>query len=125
MDLILRNLRLREGETTVLTDLGIAGGCIAAVAPGLGAEAPETEELDLGGRMVLAGRRFTRLDYGRLRRDVEAAVQRLKEANAPTRTRMEAMAAYVSRYCVGLACAGYHVRRRLDGAGQMRAAPEG
>ncbi len=26
MDLVLRNLRLREGETTVLTDLGIAGG---------------------------------------------------------------------------------------------------
>ncbi len=26
MDLVLRNLRLSEGETTVLTDLGIAGG---------------------------------------------------------------------------------------------------
>ncbi len=47
MDLVLRNLRLSEGETTVLTDLGIAGGCIAAMEPGLGAE---SEELDLGGR---------------------------------------------------------------------------
>ena len=37
MDLILRNLRLREGATTMLTDLGIAGGRIAAVEPGLGA----------------------------------------------------------------------------------------
>jgi len=55
MDLILRNLRLSEGATTVLTDLGIAGGRIAAVEPGLGAKAPETEELDLGGRFVVPG----------------------------------------------------------------------
>jgi hypothetical protein len=75
--------------------------------------------------MVLAGRRFTRLDYAKLRRDVEAAVQRLKEANAPARRRMEAMAAYVSRHCVGLACKGYHVRRRLDGPGHDRPAPDG
>ena len=33
MDLVLRNLRLSEGETTVLTDLGIAGGRIAAGHP--------------------------------------------------------------------------------------------
>jgi len=79
----------------------------------------------IGGRMVLAGRRFTRLDYDKLRRDVEAAVQRLRESNAPTRARMEAMAAYVSRHCVGLACKGYHVRRRLDGNGHERAAPNG
>jgi cytosine/adenosine deaminase-related metal-dependent hydrolase len=79
----------------------------------------------IGGRMVLAGRRFTRLDYDKLRRDVAAAVRRLKEANAPTRARMEAMAAYVSRHCVGLACKGYHVRRRLDGNGHDRAAPNG
>ena len=52
MDLILRNLRLTEGATTVLTDLGIAGGRIAAMEPGLGAEA---EELDLGGRFVVPG----------------------------------------------------------------------
>ena len=52
MDLILRNLRLSEGATTVLTDLGIAGGRIAAMEPGLGAEA---EELDLGGRFVVPG----------------------------------------------------------------------
>ncbi|MCH9012595.1 MAG: amidohydrolase family protein [Proteobacteria bacterium] len=52
MDLILRNLRLREGAATVLTDLGIAGGRIAAMEPGLDAEA---EELDLGGRFVVPG----------------------------------------------------------------------
>ena len=47
-------------------------------------------------------------------------MRRLKEANAPTRTRMEAMAAYVSRHCIGLARDGYHLRRRLDSA-----APDG
>jgi hypothetical protein len=40
--------------------------------------------------------------------------ERLREANAPVRGRMEAMAAYVSRHCVGLACEGYHVHRRID-----------
>ena len=64
MDLILRNLRLRAGETTLLTDIGIAGGRIAAVEPGLAAQAPEApeipetpeiEELDLGGRFVVPG----------------------------------------------------------------------
>ena len=61
MDLILRNLRLRAGETTLLTDIGIAGGRIAAVEPGLATqatqapEAAEIEELDLGGRFVVPG----------------------------------------------------------------------
>jgi cytosine deaminase len=52
MDLVLRNLRLAEGESTVVTDLGIAGGRIAALEPGLAAEA---EEMDLGGRLVVPG----------------------------------------------------------------------
>ncbi len=68
----------------------------------------------IGGRMVLEGRRFTALDYDRLRRDAQSMAERLREANAPVRGRMEAMAAYVSRHCVGLACEGYHVHRRID-----------
>jgi guanine deaminase len=67
-----------------------------------------------GGRMVLANRRFTTMDVDRLRRAVQAAVERLRSANAPARARMEAMAAFVSRHCVGLACRPYPVRRRLE-----------
>jgi cytosine deaminase len=51
MDLILRNARCvgAEGE---LTDIGIAGGRIAAIEPGLVAEG---ETIDLGGRLVSPG----------------------------------------------------------------------
>ena len=51
MDLILRNAR-RIGAEHELTDIGIAGGRIAAVEPGLAAEG---ETIDLGGRLVSPG----------------------------------------------------------------------
>jgi cytosine deaminase len=50
MDLILRNAR-PIGEHA-LTDIGIAGGRIAAIAPGLSAEG---ETIDLSGRLVSPG----------------------------------------------------------------------
>src|SRR5690242_19437865 len=51
MDLILRNARLAS-EEGALTDIGIAGGRIVALAPGLAADG---ETLDLGGRLVSTG----------------------------------------------------------------------
>ena len=51
MDLILRNAR-RIGAEHELTDIGIAGGRIAAIQPGLAAEG---ESIDLGGRLVSPG----------------------------------------------------------------------
>ena len=68
----------------------------------------------IGGRMVLANRRFTTFDYDKLRRDVQASVDRLRAQNAATRAQMDAMATFVSRHCIGLAAEGYHVHRRLD-----------
>jgi len=68
----------------------------------------------IGGRMVLQDRRFTTLDFDRLRHEAQAMAERLRAANAPTRIRMEAMAEYVSHHCVGLACKGYHEHRRID-----------
>ncbi len=64
--------------------------------------------------MVLEGSRFISIDFDKLRYDVQATVERLRQKNAPTRDRMEAMAAFVSSHCVGLAGEGYHVHRRLD-----------
>src|ERR687887_1726087 len=51
MDTILRNARLigAEHETT---DIGIAGGRIADIRPGLAADG---ETIDLGGRLVTPG----------------------------------------------------------------------
>ena len=51
MDVILKNAR-RLGAEHELTDIGIAGGRIAAVVPGLAAEG---EIIDLGGRLVSPG----------------------------------------------------------------------
>ena len=51
MDLILRNAR-RIGAEHELTDIGIAGGRIAAIEPGLAADG---EGIDLGGRLVSPG----------------------------------------------------------------------
>src|SRR3954467_3362998 len=51
MDLILRNARLIGAEQQT-TDIGIIGGKIADVRPGLAAEG---ETIDLGGRLVSSG----------------------------------------------------------------------
>ncbi len=51
MDLVLRNARL-PGDPAGLTDIGFAGGRIAAVQPNLAAEAPA---IDLDGRLACAG----------------------------------------------------------------------
>lgn len=51
MDLILRNAR-GTGEPGTLVDIGIDGGRIVAIEPGLAAEG---EELDIGGRLVSPG----------------------------------------------------------------------
>ena len=51
MDLILRNAR-RVGAEDAPTDIGILGGRIAAIEPGLAAEG---ETIDLGGRLVSPG----------------------------------------------------------------------
>lgn len=68
----------------------------------------------IGGRMVLAGRKFTELDYAALRRRVTDCVARLRERTAEPKERMMAMASYVSHHCVGLVCEHYHVNRRID-----------
>ena len=51
MDLIIRNARCNV-SLTVVTDIGIANGRIAAIAPGLAADAPV---IDAGGRWVSPG----------------------------------------------------------------------
>ncbi|MDJ0951670.1 MAG: amidohydrolase [Alphaproteobacteria bacterium] len=74
----------------------------------------------IDGRMVLAGRRFTSFDYDGLRRQAQAAADRLRAANAGLRVELEAMASFVSHHCIGLAGEGYHVQRRLDGTTEER-----
>jgi len=52
MDLIVRNVRLTDRPSTELVDIGVTGGKIVAVAPGL---AGANETYDGGGRLVCPG----------------------------------------------------------------------
>ena len=52
MDTILRNARIDDGTDRLPVDIGIEGGRIAAIEPGLPAGG---EEIDAGGRLVTAG----------------------------------------------------------------------
>ena len=85
MDLILRNARVLGAEDR-LSDIGIAGGRIAAIAPGLAAEG---ETLDLGSRLVSPGMIETHIHLdksnilGRCRAergDLEEAIQEVAKA---------------------------------------------
>jgi guanine deaminase len=68
----------------------------------------------VGGRMVLAGRRFVDFDYDKLRAGAQAACERLAAVNAETKARMNAVEQFVGLHCTGLMREPYHVRRRLD-----------
>ena len=52
MDTILRNARVEDGTDRPLVDIGIEGGRIAAIEPGVRAGG---EEIDAGGRLVTPG----------------------------------------------------------------------
>jgi 5-methylthioadenosine/S-adenosylhomocysteine deaminase len=58
----------------------------------------------VGGRWVLRERRLLSVDVAKLRRDAEAAVERLAAANAEARALSEKLHPYVGQYCSGLAC---------------------
>ncbi len=57
MDLIVRNVRLADRPEQEPVDIGVAGGRIAAIGPGLSHEAPSGagESYDAGGRLACAG----------------------------------------------------------------------
>ena len=87
MDFILRNARLAS-DAGALTDIGVAGGRIVALAPQLAAEA---EELDVGGRLVSPGFVETHLHLdkscildrcGSERGDLDEAIREVARAKA-------------------------------------------
>jgi cytosine/creatinine deaminase len=55
MDLIIRNARLSDRSSHELTDLGIAGGRIVAIAQGLPGHPAEAEVYDADGRLACPG----------------------------------------------------------------------
>jgi 5-methylthioadenosine/S-adenosylhomocysteine deaminase len=72
----------------------------------------------IGGRLVVDNRRVSGLDHDRLRRQVEAARERLAAVNADNRRLYEALEPIIGSHCPGLARAPYHIHRYgapLDG----------
>lgn len=65
----------------------------------------------IGGRLVVDNRRILGLDLDRLRRQVEAARERLAAVNADNRRLYEALEPVVGSHCPGLARAAYHIHR--------------
>ncbi|MGQ0656173.1 MAG: amidohydrolase family protein [Betaproteobacteria bacterium] len=57
----------------------------------------------VGGRMILEAGRFTTIDFPRIAERAATAVERLREANRPTRELAEKLEPYVAQYCSGLA----------------------
>jgi len=70
----------------------------------------------IGGRFVLRGGRMLTLDETRLRRQVEAAIDRLDAANATARETAEPFRDLIGHFCLAHARAPFHVHRRLPNA---------
>jgi len=70
----------------------------------------------IGGRFVLRGGRMLTLDETRLRRQVEAAVERLDAANAGATEAAEPFHDLVGHFCLAHARAPFHLHRRLPDA---------
>ena len=70
----------------------------------------------IDGRFVLRGGRMLTLDETRLRRQVEAAVERLDAANAGATEAAEPFRDLVGHFCLAHARAPFHLHRRLPDA---------
>ena len=72
-------------------------------------------EVMVDGEIVVRGGRLTRIDEGKLRREVEAAVERLRGAGEAAKALAALFEPALGRFCVGLASTPYHVQRHLNG----------
>lgn len=76
------------------------------------------------GRIVFAGGRVTTVDEPRLRREAQAASDRLFAANRAVRESSEALGRHVGCFCLELARVPFGLRRRLpDGFARQRTSP--
>jgi guanine deaminase len=70
----------------------------------------------IDGKFVVRAGKLLTIDESKLRRDVEAAVERLDAANAPALAFARSIADFVGAFCIGQAHAPHHVHRRLEEA---------
>ena len=72
-------------------------------------------EVMVDGKLVVKDRKLVNIDEAKLRRDVEAAVDRLTGANEEARAFAALLEPVVGRFCVGLASEPYHIHRHVAG----------
>jgi guanine deaminase len=72
------------------------------------------EKVMIGGRLVYEGGRMLTVDETALRRQAEAAAQRLDEENGPALISARDTARYVGLFCCGLACPEPVPNRKLS-----------
>ena len=72
-------------------------------------------EVMVDGKLVVKDRKLVNIDESKLRRDVEAAVDRLTGANEEARAFAALLEPVVGRFCVGLASQPYHIHRHVAG----------
>ena len=71
----------------------------------------------IGGRMVLDHGRITTIDEAKLHRDAEAAIERLRAANAENKVLVERLEPAIGRFCMALAREPFHVHRYASDEG--------
>lgn len=74
------------------------------------------ESVMVGGRMIYQRRRFATIDIDRLRRDAEAAIERLNSVTAEARALARRLEPIVAKYCACFARRPYPVTRMVEGA---------
>jgi guanine deaminase len=72
------------------------------------------ESVMIDGKFVLKQGKLMTIDEEKLRRDAEAAVQRLDAANEASRQFAHGIADFVGAFCIGQARVAHHVHRRLE-----------
>ena len=72
------------------------------------------DSLMIGGRLVLDHGRLTTVNVEKVIKDVERAVDRLRQVNASRRAELDAIGAIVGKFCVGLAQEPHDVHRYID-----------
>lgn len=73
------------------------------------------ESVMIGGRLVLDRGDFTTVDMKTLARQISARADELRELNRETRILLQALERSVSKFCVGLARAPYHLNHLVGG----------
>jgi 5-methylthioadenosine/S-adenosylhomocysteine deaminase len=79
-----------------------------------GENGASVQSVMIGGRVVFQDAKLLTLDEAELRRQAEAAAQRLDQANADLHASGAAVSRLVGAFCAAQGCAGHPLPRKLS-----------